>query len=233
MRDFLRRGFFVLLVGFFALSGCKEKNKPPSRKAPQTRTPQKVTTDAGAIPPKTRGMAGKGNNPLLGGMKLMVLRSPAFEPGAKIPDKYACGAKKKYQKPSVPLQWSKVPKGAMSLVLLVDDLHPVARGWVHWVVVDIPVGVTSLPEGVSGTKKMPPGSAELLNTWGKQGYGGPCPPANTGKHIYRFRLYARKSSTTQLQVKGKTGKEIAAQLTDSIGVGELRGFFPAKSTKTK
>ncbi len=118
----------------------------------------------------------------------------------------------------MPLRWSGAPKGTKSFVLLMDDLDPIANQWVHWLVVDIPADVSSLPEGAS-LRSMPAGAKELDNTWGKKGYGGPCPP--NGTHVYRFRLFARPQATTQLKPPLDKGDAVAAQLSDSLGVAEL------------
>jgi len=56
---------------------------------------------------------------------------------------------------------------------------------VHWVLYDIPPAATGLPEG---GLQLPAGTREGLNDWGRQGYGGPCPPV--GRHRYFFKLYA-------------------------------------------
>jgi hypothetical protein len=55
---------------------------------------------------------------------------------------------------------------------------------VHWVVVGIPPGSGSTADGQS-----PAGGTALPNTAGDPAYKGPCPPAGTGTHHYRFTLY--------------------------------------------
>lgn len=64
-----------------------------------------------------------------------------------------------------------------------------ARDWVHWLVVNIPAGMQSLPAGGS-TASMPAGARELRNSFGKTGYGGPQPPLGSGPHPYVVTLYA-------------------------------------------
>jgi Raf kinase inhibitor-like YbhB/YbcL family protein len=156
----------------------------------------------------------------VGSFKLV---SPAFGDGAVIPLKYGCGPERDYRKPSIPLTWTDPPAGTKSFVLLVDDPHPVAKYWVHWLVTDIPIDVGNLPESASGSQ-MPQGAKELKNTWGQLGYGGPCPPA--GNHNYRFRLFARAEEKTQLNFNGKRGNAIADMLSDSLGMAEYTGKFP-------
>ncbi|MEF3168208.1 MAG: YbhB/YbcL family Raf kinase inhibitor-like protein [Deltaproteobacteria bacterium] len=118
----------------------------------------------------------------------MKLLSPSFADKARIPSVYtmpAVGGKNV----SPALTWSGLPDGTKSLALLVVDPHPVARNWVHWLVVDIPPHIRELPEGASG-RSMPNGARELINSFGNRGYGGPQPPTGTGDHPYVFTLYA-------------------------------------------
>lgn len=117
-----------------------------------------------------------------------TLRAPAFGYGSAIPRVYTCqGADV-----APALSWAGVPAGARSLALVVTDPDapdPRAplRTWVHWVLYDIPVTAHGLPRAVS-SERLPAGTREGLNSWGRTGYGGPCPPI--GRHRYFFRLYA-------------------------------------------
>jgi Raf kinase inhibitor-like YbhB/YbcL family protein len=83
------------------------------------------------------------------------------------------------------------------LALSMVDPHPVARNWVHWLMINIPATATSLGEG-SSKNKIPPGSLELRNSFGDIGYGGPQPPKGTGDHPYVLTLYALKVEKLEL-----------------------------------
>ena len=109
----------------------------------------------------------------------MKLTSPAFAGGTDIPRKYSCDG----DDISPPLAWDDVPPDAQALVLVVDD--PDAHGFVHWVAYDVPSTPGELPEGASTSDSR---LHQGTNTFGKAGYGGPCPPSGT--HHYRFRLFA-------------------------------------------
>ena len=118
----------------------------------------------------------------------MVIASPAFENGHKIPRRYTCQG----EDVSPPLTWSGVPDDARSLVLIVDD--PDAPDpenpkmtWVHWVLYDLPRTSTGLIEDVAPSE-LPGGTRQGHNDWKRPGYGGPCPPI--GRHRYFFKLYA-------------------------------------------
>lgn len=117
----------------------------------------------------------------------MEISSTAFKDGGKIPIHYvmpAAGGKNI----SIPLTWKNAPAGTKSFALSMVDPHPVAQNWVHWLVINLPAQINSLPEGAS-RKKMPSGSVELRNSFGDIGYGGPQPPPGTGDHPYVITLY--------------------------------------------
>jgi Raf kinase inhibitor-like YbhB/YbcL family protein len=62
---------------------------------------------------------------------------------------------------------------------------------VHWVLFNLPGGVTALPEGVPKTEA-PAALGHALqgrNDFKRIGYGGPCPPPGKA-HRYFFKLYA-------------------------------------------
>lgn len=128
--------------------------------------------------------------PVDAGEKEVAMRifSPAFENGKEIPRHYtADGADV-----SPPLFWEGVPRKAKSLALIVDDPDapdPKAPRmvWVHWVLYNIPINTTGLPEAIK-TQDLPTGTLEGLNDWKRTGYGGPAPPM--GRHRYFFKLYA-------------------------------------------
>jgi Raf kinase inhibitor-like YbhB/YbcL family protein len=118
----------------------------------------------------------------------MQITSSAFQDGGKIPGQYVMpGAGG--QNVSVPLTWSGAPAGAQSFALAMVDPHPIARNWVHWLVIHLPQDSASIPEGASG-QTMPKGAVELQNSFGETGYGGPQPPRGSGDHPYVFTLYA-------------------------------------------
>ncbi len=107
------------------------------------------------------------------------LTSSAFADDGPIPRRYGCeGANV-----SPPLGWSGAPAGTKAFALLVTD--PDARGFAHWIALDIPGSATELPEGASGSIAA---GRESRNDFGRNGWGGPFPPSGT--HRYVFELYA-------------------------------------------
>lgn len=116
----------------------------------------------------------------------LQLTSSAFAEGGEIPARYTCEG----HNVSPPLTWSGTPASTQSWVLIVDDPDapdPQAprRVWVHWVLYNLPAGVTSLAEAVTS---LPAGTLAGTNDFQRRNYGGPCPPI--GRHRYFFKLYA-------------------------------------------
>jgi len=116
------------------------------------------------------------------------LVSTEFKNGEAIPSKYTCDA----DDVSPPLSWSDLPESAKSLVLIVEDPDapdPAApkMTWDHWLLYNVPVAASGLAEGVVAASS-PAGTLEGTNSWGRRGYGGPCPPI--GRHRYFFKLSA-------------------------------------------
>lgn len=114
---------------------------------------------------------------------MMKLHSAAFEDKGTMPKQYTCqGADL-----SPPLNWTGVPKQAESLVLICDD-PDAPRGWVHWVLYDIPAQVDELSAALPNLEILSNGAYQGVNDFKRLGYGGPCPP--TGTHRYYFKLFA-------------------------------------------
>lgn len=120
-------------------------------------------------------------SPVLARGQRMRLTSPAFAPGAMIPIGFTCDD----QDVPPPLRWSGLPAPTVELALTVEDLDTPGRTFVHWVAWGIDPASGGLPEGV-----VPAGVHEGRNSAGRDGYLGPCPPAGSDPHRYRFTLYA-------------------------------------------
>ena len=66
------------------------------------------------------------------------------------------------------------------MILIVDDPDASVGLWVHWIVFNIPIIDKIQENSVPGKQG--------VNSWGRNDYGGPCPPSGT--HRYFFKLYA-------------------------------------------
>ncbi len=91
------------------------------------------------------------------------------------------------------LKWTGAPKGTKSFAIMAYDPDaPTGSGWWHWVAVNIPANVTSLPTNAGSGKGLPKGVLQGRTDYGTTGFGGACPPP--GKvHRYIFTVYALKT----------------------------------------
>ncbi len=146
------------------------------------------------------------------------LRSPAFGYGDEIPRRYTCDG----QEVSPPLEWSEPPAGTESFALICDDPDAPMGTWVHWVLYDLPGDARGLPEAVPSEKELPDGAKSGKNSWGKYGYGGPCPPS--GVHRYFFRLYALDTKLGEGPGL-KASQLVRAMKGHVLAVAELMGKY--------
>lgn len=143
----------------------------------------------------------------------MKLTSSAFENNQSIPEKYSCDG----ENINPPLVISEVPENTKSLSLIVDDPDAPAGIWVHWIVINIDPKTTLISENT-----VPVNSIEGTTSFGKPGYGGPCPPSGT--HRYFFKLYALDTKLTLDQNAKKEDVEKAMQ-GHIVGQAELIGLY--------
>ncbi len=163
------------------------------------------------------------------------------------------------------LAWSGAPDGTRSFAVLcvdpdvpsvADDVNQEGKtipavlkrvDFYHWVMIDVPVGVTELGTGecgrgvTAGGRKQPPGpegSRQGLNDYtdflaGDEemageyyGYDGPCPPWNDELvHHYRFTVYALDVETLPVS-PSFDGREAMEALRDHIlGQASITGTY--------
>jgi Raf kinase inhibitor-like YbhB/YbcL family protein len=139
------------------------------------------------------------------------LESPAFVPGGPIPRRHTCEG----DDVAPSLRWDAVPDGTRAFALIVDDRT--ARGFVHWVVADIPADSTELPEGFGA-------GTQGRNDFGRRGWGGPCPPPGSGDHHYVFSLLAL-SAPLGLGGSPSATEVRAAADGRTLGTATLEGTF--------
>jgi len=137
------------------------------------------------------------------------ISSPAFNDGGFIPDNYTCTS----YNLSPPLKWDDVPAGTESFALICDDPDAPFGTWVHWVIFNIPKDVRSLDENVLKVSHLDNGIMQGINSFGKFGYGGPCPPPGSAHH-YFFKLYALDKN---LRITGEiTGEKLISAIKGHI-----------------
>jgi Raf kinase inhibitor-like YbhB/YbcL family protein len=167
----------------------------------------------------------------------MQITSQAFKNQEKIPAKYTCDG----ENVNPPLQFSDIPAEAKSLALIVDDPDAPRGDWVHWLVWNMKIGRSeSRKPGDTEARNL--GSSELekieiaensvperatqgLNDFGKNNWGGPCPPS--GSHRYFFKVYAL-DTILDLPVSSKKADLLAAMNNHILAQGELVGVYSRK-----
>lgn len=115
------------------------------------------------------------------------------------------------------LSWTAGPEETASYVIAVTD--PDARGYVHWLHVDIPPDVLGVARGASGSLA----GTEGRGTRGTDAYYGPCPPS---RHHYVFTVYALDAVIEPGHAL--TYDEFTALAEDHVlASGSITGWFPA------
>jgi len=143
----------------------------------------------------------------------MKITSPVFGHNQKIPSKYTCDG----ENLSPPLEISGVPEGAKSMVLIMDDPDATHGLWVHWVLWNISPDTKEIPEN-----SVPAGAAEGMTSFGKPGYGGPCPPSGTHRYFFKLCALNKKLELSPSAEKVELEEVMAGQVLDQA---ELIGLY--------
>ena len=137
----------------------------------------------GAAQPQ-RGRGGRGR----GGIQVMALSSSAWPDGGTIPTAYGQSG----GDVSPPFEWSRVPDGVMSFVLIAHDVDSaIGNGTddlLQWLLWNVPGNARSLPAHVPQGAELPDGSRQISATGPY--YRAPGAPASGPPHHYVFELYA-------------------------------------------
>jgi Raf kinase inhibitor-like YbhB/YbcL family protein len=154
----------------------------------------------------------------------MRLTSPSFPDGSVIPDKYTQAG----QSISPELNWSNVPPGTATFVLLFHDpdvaINRKLEDVTHWIAWNIPGTATKLDEGVKEGATMPDGMIQGKNRGGRNSYMGPGAPATAPEHHYTFELFALD---TKLDLGPDASREEVLKAIDGhiIGKAVYEGRF--------
>jgi Raf kinase inhibitor-like YbhB/YbcL family protein len=138
----------------------------------------------------------------------------AFAEGGWIPRLHTCAG----ADVSPSLEWAGEPNGTRGFALMVDDPDAPAGTWIHWLLYDIPASVHTLAQGARNVGVMG------TNSFGRLGYGGPCPPAGD-PHRYYFRLYALDAASLGLLAGVGRAEFEAAMGGHVIGEAQCMGRF--------
>ena len=172
MQKAVRGSLSVVLAGMVALSAAAQQGGPANAPARPAAPP---------APP-------------------MLLTSPSFADGSKLPTQYSCAATT--PPPTGPrnislgvspaLQWTNVPAGTASFMLVLHDpdahTPKMPTDITHWIVFNIPGDARELPGGALPDVPLPNGGLQGKNMMGRAAYQGPC--ATGILHHYIFELYA-------------------------------------------
>jgi Raf kinase inhibitor-like YbhB/YbcL family protein len=140
------------------------------------------------------GCGGDNEEPLPTGASVpgFAFAGGAVADGKAIDPRYTCDG----DDVSPALAWEGVPADTAELVLVLDDPDAPGGTFTHWLAYGLEPGTTGLPEAVpvGGEVSGPPAMRQGANDFGKDGYGGPCPPGGQ-THGYVFTLYALDRET--------------------------------------
>jgi Raf kinase inhibitor-like YbhB/YbcL family protein len=137
--------------------------------------------------------------------------------GARIPKKFTCDG----QNIAPPLEWSGLPDESKSVAIVCEDPDAPSGTFTHWLLYDIPVSKHRVEEGASIGKAG-------VNDFGKQGFGGPCPPQKGGAHHYHFHVYAL--DTDSLGPAGMSKEDARDAMSGHVlAEGELTGVYKRAS----
>jgi len=160
---------------------------------------------------ETKGDIGNMNNTI-------KITSTAFENEGMIPSKYTCDS----ENISPPLKIENIPAETKSIALINDDPDAPIGTWVHWLLFNLKPDTKELLEKTPTDKVLENGAIQGITSFGKSGYGGPCPPS--GIHRYYFKFYALDK---MLDIDSNAKKEdiLKAMEGHILAKGELMGKY--------
>jgi len=155
----------------------------------------------------------------------MQLKSSDFQAEGNIPSKFSCDERNI----SPELSWTGAPSQTKSFALIMHDPDaPIAGGYTHWIVYNIPATVNHIAEKAPNQDHLPGGGLQGKNDSGTYGYTGPCPPSGT--HRYYFRLFALDVELPPAAGKSKADLEKAME-GHVLAQAELMGKYQRSSGK--
>jgi Raf kinase inhibitor-like YbhB/YbcL family protein len=140
-----------------------------------------------------------------------AITSPAFDEGATVPKQFTCDG----SDTPPPIELSDPPQNTRSYAVIMDDPDAPKGTFTHWLAYDIPAGTSDLQSNTGKT---------LRNSFGRNGYGGPCPPPGHGPHRYFFTVYA--VDVPLLPLSGKTRLDLEKALENhTLASARLMGRY--------
>lgn len=189
----------------------------------------------------------------------MKITSSSFAHGAVIPSRFAYGKigsqgeTELFENRNPELSWTDAPAGTRSFVVacLDDDVptnreekdargelpaYQTRRRFVHWVQIDVPAGVKTIPEGALLNKLAAGFGRPGINDYSRgeevklgetgTGYDGPCPPFFDARwHTYRFMVIALDVEHLPLPERFTWEEVEVAMACHVLGTAEWLGIY--------
>jgi phosphatidylethanolamine-binding protein (PEBP) family uncharacterized protein len=174
------------LTLMLTLAGCggsssKSHSSSTAASASQT-TPAATGTQTSGTTSSTPNNAqtAKTGEPKHAPKEAILVSSPVFSGGGKIPARYTCDG----ADVSLPLRWGAIPRGTVELLLFVLDLksEPTVKPVVYWAVAGLHPTLRGLSAG-----RLPPGAIVGRNSLGQARYTI-CPARSEGLQRYAVAL---------------------------------------------
>jgi Raf kinase inhibitor-like YbhB/YbcL family protein len=164
----------VVVAVALAAAACGTSGRELRAPAPDAVSPQRSSTPVNR--PSTT------TTTTVAAASTLALTSPSFSDGAMLPAPFTC------EGPSPELRWTGVPGETAQLVLAVIDRD--AQDAVQWLVTGV-----AAADGSVGSGSTPAGARTLTNSFDRDGWNGPCPPAGSTHH-YDFVVLALPAPIT-------------------------------------
>ena len=154
----------------------------------------------------------------------MALTTPDFQDGGIIPDKFTQAVPMPI---SPKLEWTNVPEGTQSFVLIMHDpdnaLNKGTDDVLHWLVFNVPGSARSLPQNMPLDATLPDGTIQAKGIR-SVGYMGPGNAAINPYHHYTWELYALDSKLS-LGPDATRADVMKAMEGHTVGKAVLEGRF--------
>jgi len=151
---------------------------------------------------------------LRAGTAALTVSSMAFHDHESIPERYTADGKGS----SPPLQWTGIPAGAGSLIVMVEDADaPMPNPLVHAIACGIAPIDGALAEGaLEDEEHAPEGVVIGRNSFLLTGWLPPDPPPGHGLHRYAFQVFALMPGA---DLSGTPGRDAVLQAIAQFGIG--------------
>jgi Raf kinase inhibitor-like YbhB/YbcL family protein len=154
----------------------------------------------------------------------------AFKPNEAMPVRFSADG----DNASPEISWADAPAGARSFALIADDPDAAEpKPFTHWIVYDVPAGVTRLREGLATDPVLvdPKGVKQGANSYGSTGYYGMHPPVGDAPHTYHFQVFALDVPSLNLKPGAKRDDVLDAMKGHVLAAGEVVGTFERPAAK--